>query len=139
MMSNNLYSNNNYTNSGLTQQQKISSDINQIKQNLEGFKLAKDNELKSISLGSWIKYVSKTGLYRVGGVLTVNQAPTYFMLKNPSINKSWSVDLTKNYIYIKKDNNLYKKNTNQKKEEEREKDILYKLYQQGLLEIIEKD
>lgn len=138
-MSNNLYSNNNYNNSGLTQQQKISSDINQIKQNLEGFKLAKDNELESISLGSWIKYVSKTGLYRVGGVLTVNQSPTYFMLKNPSINKSWSVDLTKNYIYIKKDNNIDKKNTNHKKDEEREKDILYKLYQQGLLEIIEKD
>ena len=138
-MSNNLYSNNNYNNSSLTQQQKISSDINQIKQNLEGFKLAKDKELESISLGSWIKYISKTGLYRVGGVLTVNQAPTYFMLKNPSINKSWSVDLTKNYIYIKKDNSLDKKNTNQKKEEEKEKDILYKLYQQGLLEIIEKD
>lgn len=139
MISSNLYSNNNYKNTGLTQQQKISSDINHIKQNLEGFQLAKDKNLESIPLGSWIKYISKTGLYRVGGVLTVNQAPTYFMLKNPSINKSWSVDLTKNYIYIKKDTNLDQKTTNQKKEEEREKDILYKLYQQGLLEIIEKD
>ena len=137
-MSNNLYSNNKYNNSSLTQQQKISSDIEQIKQNLEGFQLSKDKDLKSISLGSWIKYISKTGLYRVGGVLTVNQAPVYFMLKNPSINKTWSVDLSKNYIYIKKDLSLDTKNINQKKEEEREKSILYKLYQQGLVEIIEK-
>ena len=35
--------------------------------------------------------------------------------------------------------NLPNELSNQKKEEEREKDILYKLYQQGLLEIIEKD
>tara|TARA_B100001057_G_scaffold415416_1_gene432933 strand:- start:51 stop:467 length:417 start_codon:yes stop_codon:yes gene_type:complete len=138
-MSNNLYKNNQYNSSELTQQQKISSDIKQIKQNLESFKLAKEKDLPLLPLGIWIKYVSKTGLYRVGGVLTVNQAPVYFMLKNPSINKSWSVDLTKNHIYIKKDINLDQKSINQKKEEEREKDILYKLYQQGLLEIIEKD
>lgn len=137
-MSNNLYSNNKYNNPNLTQQQKISSDIEQIKQNLEGFQLSKDKDLKSIPLGSWIKYISKTGLYRVGGVLTVNQAPVYLMLKNPSINKTWSVDLSKNYIYIKKNLSLDTININQKKEEEREKNILYKLYQQGLLEIIEK-
>ena len=30
------------------------------------------------------------GKYRTGGVLTVNSYPDYFILKNPSMNKSWS-------------------------------------------------
>ena len=139
-INNNLFNNNtSFHRSEVTKQEMISSDINEIKKNLDGFRLIDNQQLKLVNLGSWIKYVSKNGLYRVGGILIVNQAPIYLMLKNPTINKTWSVDLSKNNIYIKANLNLENQYISDKKEIEREKDILYKLYQQGLLEIIEKD
>lgn len=139
-------------------------NINELKKKLIHFKNIKKNEVDKIPLGIWIKYLSDEGLYRSGGVLICNGFPNYFMLKNPNNNKTWSVNLKINNIFIsdKLDlNNLYKKkekqeNENSKKkssinnkdnnkenyidkEIEREKEILYQLYKKGLLEIIDED
>lgn len=112
-----------------TKQDLISKDCDLIEENMKGYQLIIDVKIQELSLGSWIKYISIDGKYRTGGVLTVNSYPDYLILKNPSLNKSWSVNLKTNNIYSKLDNN--------KKEVEREKEVLYKLYKQGLLEIID--
>ena len=127
---NKLYGRNINTSNETTQQDIISNDCNLIKQHLENYIQIKGKKLKDINLGTWIKYITNTGKFRTGGVLTVNSFPEYMVLKNPTLNKSWSVNLKTNNIYIKE-------NLSDKKEEEREKNVLYKLYKQGLLEIIE--
>lgn len=114
----------------LSTQDLISQDKNKIIEKLKGYELIEGQDLNNISLGSWIKYISNTGLFRSGGVLTANGFPDYLVLKNPTLNKSWSVNLRKNNIYVSR-----KKDEDSDK---REKEVLYKLYKQGLLEIIEK-
>lgn len=120
----------------ITKQDIISNDIELVKEKLQGYKQVEDKEVEHIALGTWVKYISKSGKFRFGGVLTVNQYPTYLVLKNPSQNKSWSVDLSKNILFISEKKEL---NTNiiKNKDIEKEKNILYTLYKKGLLEIIE--
>lgn len=131
-MSHKLY-NDNYNKNIITKQDIISNDIHLIKEKLLGFKKVEEEEIEHISLGVWIKYLNENGKYRSGGVLIVNNYPTYIVLKNPSQNKSWSVNLKKNIIFISE---LKRNNVN--KEIEKEKNILYKLYKKGLLEIIDE-
>ena len=80
-----------------------------------------------ISCGSWIKYITNEGKYRSGGILKQNKAPDYFILKSPYNNKSWSVSLEKNEIYLKTTQNGFDKQI--------EKNNLYKLYEAGLVQI----
>ena len=129
---NKLYNGSINTQNETTQQDIISNDCDLIKQHLQNYIQIKGKKIKDLNLGIWIKYITNTGKFRTGGVLTVNSFPEYLVLKNPTLNKSWSVNLKTNSIFIKE--NLF-----DKKEEKREKEVLYKLYKQGLLEIIEPE
>ena len=113
-----------------TEQDVISSNINEIKNKLENFIRVEESFFGNIPCGIWVKYVSKyEGLYRSGGILIKNASPKYLVLKNISKNLTWSVNLEKNYIYIE--------NVKEKEELNLRKDNLYKLYEAGFIEILD--
>lgn len=85
--------------------------------------------LKDVRCGSLIKYITNTGKFRFGGVLIKNEYPLYYVLKNTKKNLTWSVNLSTNYIYVQNKKESLKK--------KREKDALYKLYQEGYIKILE--
>jgi len=113
----------------VTKQDLISENSDELKHKLENWVLMPEDYLDRISCGKWIRYVSHEGLYRSGGILIKNSAPTYFVLLNQKINKTWSVNLSKNYIFIE--------NEEEKKKIEEIKNKLYKLYLDGMLKIDE--
>jgi len=87
------------------------------------------SELKNVSYGIWIKYISReSGEYRYGGIYIHHGDPApYIVLKNPDKNIRWSVDLNKNIIYIPK-----------KTVRSNERDVknkLYNLYLQNRLQL----
>lgn len=111
-----------------TKQDKISLDDNLIEEKLVGFIKIFPQHYEEIQPGFWIKYITKDGKYRSGGILKVNKAPEYFVLKSPYQNKGWSIDLSKQEsIYIKATDKYYEKMI--------EKRNLYKLFEAGLIEI----
>lgn len=110
--------------------QEISgNDLEYIKEQLEDFMRVPEKYLKDVRCGSLIKYITNTGKFRFGGVLIKNEYPLYYVLKNTSKNLTWSVNLSTNYIYLQNKKEFLKK--------KKEKDALYKLYQEGYVKILE--
>ena len=89
-----------YKKEKITKQDKISNNLEQIKKKLDGYEEIPDESLILIPTGIWIKYISDENKYRHGGMLIKNSYPQYFVLKNPTLNKTWCVDLKKNTIYV---------------------------------------
>ena len=114
-----------------TSQDLISKDPQEIAKKLEGFIQIYPENYADIDCGIWIKYITSGNKYRSGGILKINKAPDYFILKSPYNNMSWSVGLDRNIIFMKggetKLNKLVEKNN------------LYKLYEAGLVQIVDTD
>ena len=114
----------------VTQQDIISSDMTLFSEKLKNFVEIHPDNFEDIDVGIWIKYISKEGKYRSGGVLKFNKAPKFFILKNPYTNLSWSVNLQENTIFMKDISEFRTKMI--------QKNNLYKLYEAGLVKIIEE-
>jgi len=111
----------------VTIQDKISSDPELLQQKLKGFVQIFPEHYKDIECGIWIKYLSSENKYRSGGVLKVNKAPKYFILRSPYLKKSWSINL--------EDNTIFMKGSEAKLDRMVEKNNLFKLYEAGLVVI----
>ena len=85
----------------ITKQDMINSDINEVRKQLEGYVEIHAENYEDIECGLWIKYISNQGKFRNVGVLVKNKATVYFMLKNPKLNKKWSVNLNGCRIFLK--------------------------------------
>lgn len=122
--------NNTYVKPDITQQDKINTNIDEIKSRLnDSIQIHPDN-FKDIDLGIWIKYITSEGKYRSGGVLISNKAPEYFVLKNPRNEITWCVNLTNCSIFMK--------DIGAKRDEMIEKNNLYRLYQAGYVKITDE-
>jgi hypothetical protein len=110
-----------------TKQDEISENPELIEEKLKGFIMIYPQHFKEIECGVWIKYITADNKYRSGGVLKINKAPDYFILKSPYNKKSWSVTLRDNTIYMRADPGRLDKMV--------EKNNLYKLYEAGLVNI----
>ena len=113
----------------VTTQDYISTNKILLKEKIKDFIQVESKFIEQIPCNTWIKYINNEGLYRAGGILIKNAYPEYLVLKNPYIKKSWCVNLKTNYIFME--------NIKAKKEEEIEKNNLYKLYQNGFIKILE--
>ena len=113
-----------------TKQDEISENPELIEEKLKGFIMIYPQHFKEIECGVWIKYITADNKYRSGGVLKINKAPDYFILKSPYNKKSWSVTLRDNTIYMRADPGRLDKMV--------EKNNLYKLYEAGLVHISEE-
>jgi hypothetical protein len=120
---------NKYVRPMTTQQDIITQNIELFNDKLKDYVQIHAENYGDIDTGIWIKYISHDGKYRSGGILIVNRSPLYFILKNPFNNLSWSVNLLNNIIFMK-NNSLYRTKMI-------EKNNLYKLYEAGLVEILE--
>ena len=110
-----------------TKQDEISENPELIEEKLKGFIMIYPQHFKEIECGVWIKYITADNKYRSGGVLKINKAPDYFILKSPYNKKSWSVTLRDNTIYMRAEPGRLDKMV--------EKNNLYKLYEAGLVHI----
>ncbi len=117
----------NYIRPDKTEQDIISNSSKELKKRLEDFVKVPRKLIKELPLGVWIKYVSKEGKYRSGGILWKNEGPVYIILKNPGLNKTWSVNLSTNNIYIPN------KEIGENKEAIKNK--LYTLYKNGQISL----
>jgi hypothetical protein len=122
--------NNKYERGDVTNQDLISQDINEIKTRLQGFVQIHEENYKDIDIGIWVRYISDEGKYRTGGILVHNKAPDYFILKNPNNEITWSVNLTKNIIFMK--------DIGAKRDQMIEKNNLYRLYLEGYVKILDE-
>ncbi len=120
-------SNNNYVKPTITQQDKINSNIEEVKSRLNDCVQIHHDNFKDIDIGIWIKYITAEGKYRSGGILICNKAPEYFVLKNPRNEITWSVNL--------KNCSIFMKDIGAKRDEMIEKNNLYRLYQAGYVKI----
>ena len=102
----------------------------QIQTNLIGYVEVYPENYIDIEIGCWVRYITHEGKYRSGGILIKNNSPIYFVLKNPYSNITWSINLSKNIIFLKNMREFKKQNI--------EKNNLYKLYQAGLVKILDK-
>lgn len=119
----------NYQRPEFTEQDYISSNKVLFKDKLKNYIQVESKFLNEIPCNTWIRYITNEGLYRSGGILIKNEAPLYFILKNPYKKITWSVDLKNNYIFMEDIKN--------KKEEKLEMKNLYKLYQEGFIKILD--
>jgi hypothetical protein len=110
-----------------TIQDKISKNPEELNKKMEGYIQIYPENYKDIECGIWVKYLTEDNKYRSGGILKMNRAPDYFVLKNSFNNLSWTVNLEKNKIFIK--------GTSNKLEKMVIKNNLYKLYMAGLITI----
>ena len=123
-MSIRIHDDTDYIRPEITRQDKISMNIDVMYKKLKKYiPIPKENHI-DVPVGIWIKYVSQEGKYRNGGVLIKNSAPDYYVLKCGRL--TWSVNLSKNKIFMKD----YKK----KRIEDIEKNKLYNLFKNGLIE-----
>lgn len=101
----------------------------EIKKKLVNYKRIDPKELYTITPGTWIKYFHKTKKeFRVGGVVSQNRAPDYFVLRNPYKNNlSWSVQIIDNVFFVP-DKEKFKRMKD-------EKDELHRLYKEGKIEL----
>jgi hypothetical protein len=99
----------------------------EIKNKLKNYKRIRNiPELKDVKASTWVKYFNiNLKQFRVGGVLTNNGYPDFFILKNPYNKKSWSVQL--------KDNVFFVPDTSKIDKEKAEKEELHRLYKAGML------
>ena len=114
-----------------TIQDKISKNPEELNKKMEGYIQIYPENYKDIECGVWVKYITEDKKYRSGGILKMNRAPDYFVLKNSFNNISWTVNLDKNIIFIK--------GTSNKLEKMVIKNNLYKLYMAGLISINDND
>lgn len=114
----------------VTEQDIISNDLDEMKKLMVGYIRIEKDYLSYIPCGTKIRYINTDGEFRYGGVLVKNAAPDYFVLKNIVKKMNWSVNLSKNYIYME---DIKKKN-----KEKLEKDNLYKLYKVGLVKVLDE-
>tara|TARA_B110000285_G_C14889645_1_gene497903 strand:+ start:215 stop:631 length:417 start_codon:yes stop_codon:yes gene_type:complete len=114
-----------------TVQDKISNNPEELTKKMEGYIQIYPENYKDIECGIWIKYLTEDNKYRSGGILKINKAPEYFVIKNSFNNVSWTVSLEKNKIFIK--------GTSNKLEKMVIKNNLYKLYTAGLITISDND
>ena len=122
---------NKYKRPKVTKQDIISNNIEIFSEKLKNFIEIHPENYCDIETGIWIKYISKEeGKYRSGGALKLNNAPEYFVLINPYTKLSWSVNLDKNIILMKDIGEMRNKMI--------EKNNLYKLYQEGLVQILDE-
>ena len=120
-------SNNKYIKPTITPQDKINSNIDEVKSRLtDSIQIHPDN-YKDMDIGIWIKYITSEGKYRSGGILICNKAPDFFVLKNPKNEITWSVNLNNCTIFMK--------DIGAKRDEMIEKNNLYRLYQAGYIKI----
>ena len=91
----------NYKRPKITRQDEISRDPELIAKKLKGFIKIYPQHYEELHGGVWIKYLTDDNKYRSGGVLKVNRAPEYFILRSPYTKKSWSVSLTGKTIYMR--------------------------------------
>jgi len=110
-----------------TVQDKISKNPEELTKKMEGYIQIFPENYKDIECGIWVKYLTEDNKYRSGGILKMNRAPEYFVIKNSFNNVSWTVSLEKNKIFIK--------GTSNKLEKMVIKNNLYKLYMAGLITI----
>jgi hypothetical protein len=118
-----------YTRPTVTRQDEISRDPALIAEKLNGFIKIFPQHYDELHGGVWIKYLNEENKYRSGGVLKVNRAPEYFILRSPYTKKSWSVSLAGKTIYMRGEDGRLDKMV--------EKNNLYKLYEAGLVTISE--
>ena len=114
-----------------TIQDKISNNPEELNKKMEGYIQIYPENYKDIECGIWVKYITEDKKYRSGGLLKLNRAPDYFVLKNSFNNLSWTVNLEKNKFFIK--------GTSSKLEKMVIKNNLYKLYMAGLISIKDND
>ena len=87
-----------------------------IAERLVGFTKLEDNNLSKLKLSMLIRYFAKDKSsgrmkFRMGGILTsIDDAGRYIMLKNPTNNRGWSVQIKNATIYYK-DNHQARKET----------------------------
>jgi len=112
-----------------TAQDIISKNPEAISKKLEGFVQIHPENHGDIECGVWIKYITQDNKYRSGGLLKINKAPDYFILKSPYNNISWSVGLDRNIIFMRGQDTKLSKMV--------EKNNLYKLYEAGLIQIVD--
>lgn len=101
----------------------------QIKEKLKNYKRLNKKEFETVKMGTWIKYINRNKKeFRIGGILTkVEMKLGYIVLRNPYSNISWSVQL--------KDNVFFVPDVERKSEIEEAKNELYRLYEDGKLEL----
>jgi hypothetical protein len=121
---------NTYKRPKITKQDIISNNTNLFKEKLQHFIQIHPENYEDINNGIWIRYISNEGKYRSGGQLIINKAPNFFILKNPFNNITWSVNLNNNIIFIK--------NMGIQQDKMVEKNNLYKLYEAGLVKILDE-
>ena len=71
-----------------TAQDLISKNPEEIAKKLDGFVQIHPENYSDIECGVWIKYITQDKKYRSGGLLKINKAPDYFILKSPYNNIS---------------------------------------------------
>jgi c-di-AMP phosphodiesterase-like protein len=114
---------------------------------LEGYrKLVTIEEKKMLNyiplFKTWVKYYDTLKKeFRLGGVIIKNAYPVYIMLMNMKTKITWSVQLANNIIFIPEDKilenevsikSIIKKDT-PKNKEDKQKEMLWKLYKNGEL------
>jgi len=121
---------NTYKRPKFTKQDIISNNAELFEKKLHNFIQIHPENFEDINTGIWIRYISNEGKYRSGGQLIINKAPNFFILKNPFNNITWSVNLNNNIIFIK--------NMGLQQDKMIEKNNLYKLYEAGLVKILDE-
>jgi hypothetical protein len=105
----NVDDNGNYVRPDITEQDKISQSLSKIKKKLHDFEEIDSDNYAYIRPGTFIRYLKKLPNSRVkychGGMLVINAAPVYWVLKNTMTsgkNILWSVQLNgENIFYCK--------------------------------------
>lgn len=68
---------------------------------LENYNLIDPSEYGTIIPGNHVRYFTKQGQFRMGGILRTNGFPRYWALINPVNKISWSVQLDGARIYVR--------------------------------------
>ena len=115
-----------YKRPNVTLQDKISEDTDEMYDLLKNHIKIHAKDHKYIPIGVKVKYINGQGKFRHGGIVIVNSAPDYIVLKNIKKCLTWSVNLQTNIIFME--------DRRQKEKEIIEKDKLYRLFKEGLIE-----
>lgn len=115
-----------YKRPNVTFQDKLSEDTDEMYELLKDHIKIHIKDHRYIPIGAKIKYINAQGKIRYGGMVIVNSAPDYIVLKNIKKCLTWSVNLRTNIIFME--------DRKQKEKEIIEKDKLYRLFKEGLIE-----
>ncbi len=117
----------NYIRPEITKQDLISSNKDLMREKLKDWVLVPEDYTYRLDAGLRVRYISNKGEYRSGGILIKNGSPEYFVLKNPFKKLTWSVNLRENHIFVEDEG--------KKNEEKKIKNVLFKLWKDGEIEI----